>query len=113
MLPVDNPLGQGPRPTPVLLSSMPYCYRVASGRYLAEVSNLHCATSRQVLTDTPSITSSGNPRLSGMEDEKGEAEVVTASFSSAFALKLTVYSKSQFVSCFHVGSFDLEFGICF
>lgn len=61
---------------------------------MAEVSNLHCAMSRQVLTDTPYTTSSGNPRLSGKEDEKGEAQVVTAVFSSAFALKVTVYSKS-------------------
>lgn len=60
-----------------------------------------------MLTDIPSTTSSGNPRLCGKDEKKkGEAEVVTASFSSAFALKLTVYSKSQFVSCFQFGSFD-------
>lgn len=47
-----------------------------------------------MLTDTPYTTSSRNPRLSGEEDEKGEAEVVTAVFSSALALKGTVYSKS-------------------
>lgn len=68
-----------------------------------------------MLTDTPYTTSSRNPRLSGEEDEKGEAEVVTAVFSSALASKeqCTLRASGQFLSCFQVGSFDQDFGICF
>lgn len=60
----------------------------------AEVGKLHCATSRQVVTDTHDTAYPGDPRLSGKEDEKrAETGLVTAIFPSAPALRLTMDSK--------------------
>ena len=73
----------------------------------AEVSNLHCATSRQAVTDTHGMAYPGNPRLSGKEDEKNaETGLVTAIFPSASALRLTMYSKSLQASLCPVSKLD-------
>lgn len=94
---------------------MLYCYRMASGRYLADVSNLHCARSRQVLTDTPYTTSSRNPRLSGRKTKRARQRSWLPSFPVLWPSKeqCTLRASGQFLSCFQVGSFDQDFGICF